>query len=125
MAPRPVLDCGSRHDRNQPGGTLSEEQIRCREGSQGRLRVGARPRAISIMPIDAGPLPALDMNSNTVFLVPPLPLNRWKGRLEHEGSSKTVIQARTKNHHLRRGGSDPAKVSGLGCHHHPALRRCQ
>ena len=68
-SPRPVLDCGSCHDRNQPGGTLSEEQVRCGEGRQGRLVVGARPRAISIMPINVGPLPALDMVSGPVVII--------------------------------------------------------
>ena len=74
--------------------------------------MGARPRAISITPINAGPLPALDMNSNTVFIMPPLPLNRWKGKTRTQGKFKDSDPSQNENHHLRQGGSDPARVSG-------------
>jgi len=109
--PRPVLDCGSHHDRNQPGGTLSEEQIRCREG-QGRLAVGARPRVISIMPINAGPLPALDMNSNTVFIMPPLPLNRWKGKTRTRGKFKDSDPSQNEKPPPKAGRLRSSEVSG-------------
>jgi len=57
-----------------------------------------------------------DMNSNTVFLTPPLPLNRWKG--------KTRTQGKFKDSDPSQNEKPPPKAGGLRSSEGGQLHHC-